>query len=97
MIGLDAEVAREHWDKVIKLSEKDLYMTEASYCYNLAHAMKGDMSQALFEHSQNGVAGLLISAQEWAGTAAGATIVLCACGFFLLSLVFSGFRRSRKS
>ncbi len=60
VIGLDAEVARERWDKVIKLSEKDLYMTEASYCYNLAHAMKGDMSQALFEHSQNGVAGLLI-------------------------------------
>ena len=60
VIGLDAEVAREHWDKVIKLSRKDLYMTEASYCYNLAHAMKGDMSQALFAHSQNGVAGLLI-------------------------------------
>ena len=60
VIGLDAEVAREHWDKVIRLSRKDLYMTEASYCYNLAHAMKGDMSQALFAHSQNGVAGLLI-------------------------------------
>ena len=60
VIGLDTEVARERWDKVIRLSKKDLYMTEASYCYNLAHAMKGDMSQALFEHSQNGVAGLLI-------------------------------------
>ncbi len=60
VIGLDAEVAQEHWDKVIRLSRKDLYMTEASYCYNLAHAMKGDMSQALFAHSQNGVAGLLI-------------------------------------
>ena len=60
VIGLDAEVARERWDKVIRLSKKDLYMTEASYCYNLAHAMKGDLSQALFAHSQNGTAGLLI-------------------------------------
>ena len=60
VIGLDAEVARERWDKVLKLSEKDLYMTEASYCYNLAHAMKGDLPKALFEHSQNGVSGLLI-------------------------------------
>ena len=45
----------------------------------------------------SGVAGLLISAQEWAGTAAGATIVLCACGFFLLSMIFPGSRRSRSS
>ncbi len=60
VIGLDAEVAREDWDKVLRLSKKDLYMTEASYCYNLAHAMKGDLSQALFNHSQNGAAGLLI-------------------------------------
>ena len=60
VIGLDAEVARERWDKVLRLSKKDLYMTEASYCYNLAHAMKGDLSQALFNHSQNGTAGLLI-------------------------------------
>ena len=60
VIGLDAEVARERWDKVIRLSKKDLFMTEASYCYNLAHAMKGDLSQALFAHSQNGTAGLLI-------------------------------------
>lgn len=41
----------------------------------------------------SGIAGLLISAQEWAGTAAGATIVLCACVLFLLSLVISGLRR----
>ena len=34
----------------------------------------------------SGVAGLLISAQDWAGTAAGATIVLCACLFFVISL-----------
>ena len=53
IIGLDDETAREHWDKVLKLSKKDLYMEEASYCYNLAHAVKGDLGDALFDHSQN--------------------------------------------
>ena len=59
MIGLDVELAREHWDKVLKLSKVDLYMEEASYCYNLAHAMKGDLGQTLFNHSQNQYRGLL--------------------------------------
>lgn len=53
IIGLDDECAREHWDKVLKLSRKDLYMEEASYCYNLAHAVKGDLGETLFNHSQN--------------------------------------------
>ena len=53
LIGMDAEVARENWDKVLKLSEKDLYMVEASYCCNLAHAMKGDLGSTLFDHSQD--------------------------------------------
>jgi hypothetical protein len=60
VIGLDTEVARENWDKVIKLSEKDLYMTEASYCYNLAHAMKGNLGKALFNHSQKQASSLFI-------------------------------------
>ena len=53
LIGMDAEVARENWDKVLELSRKDLYMEEASYCCNLAHAMKGDLGETLFDHSQN--------------------------------------------
>ena len=60
MIGLDAEVARERWDKVLKLSKKDLYMVEASYCYNLAQAMKGTLGQKLFNHSQNHAYTLLL-------------------------------------
>lgn len=60
LIGLDAEVARENWDKVLKLSEKDLYMTEASYCYNLAQAMKGNLGQRLFDHSQGEAYDLLL-------------------------------------
>lgn len=60
MVGLDTEVSRENWDKVLKLSEKDLYMVEASYCYNLAHAMKGDLGDALFNHSQSNPYNLLL-------------------------------------
>ena len=60
MIGLDTEVDRENWDKVLKLSEKDLYMTEASYCYNIANAKKGQLGPALFKHSQAGPNSLFI-------------------------------------
>ena len=38
------------------------------------------------------VSGLLISAQDWARTATGATVVLVACAFFMLSLIFNGSR-----
>lgn len=60
LIGLDAEAARENWDKVCKLSEKDLYMKEASYFFNLAHAMKGDIGERLLEHSQGNPYDLLL-------------------------------------
>ena len=32
IIGLDIEVSREDWDKVLDLSRKDLYMVEARFC-----------------------------------------------------------------
>ena len=60
MIGLDTEVDRENWDKVLKLSEKDLYMTEASFCYNIANAKKGILGPALFKHSQKGTNSLFL-------------------------------------
>lgn len=60
IIGLDVEVSKEHWDKVLKLSRKDLHMAETSYCFNLAHAMKGDLGQTLFNHIQQGDATLLL-------------------------------------
>ena len=59
LFGLDIEASREHWDKVLELSKKDLYMEEASYCYNLAQAMQGNLGNALFNHSQNHQATLL--------------------------------------
>ena len=40
------------------------------------------------------VAGLLLSAQEWMRTAAGATIVICTCAIFCVSLIFRRHFRS---
>ncbi len=40
------------------------------------------------------IAGLLLSAQEWMRTAAGATIVICACAVFCVSLIFRRHFRS---
>lgn len=59
MIGLDVETSRGNWDKVLKLSKRDLYMVEASYCCNLAHAMKGDLGATLFDYSQKNQLSLL--------------------------------------
>ena len=53
VLGLDTEACRENWDKVLQLSKVDLYTEEASYCYNLALAMKGRLGDDLFDHSQN--------------------------------------------
>ena len=59
VIALDVETTRENWDKVLELSKVDLYMEEASYCFNLAHAMKGNLGETLLNHSQNHIYTLL--------------------------------------
>ena len=64
VIGLDVETAREHWDKVLLLSKKDLFMEEASYCYNLALAMTGRLGDDLLNHSQNHQLALLFPASS---------------------------------
>jgi hypothetical protein len=64
VLGLDTEACREHWDKVLQLSKVDLYTEEASYCYNLALAMKGRLGDDLFDHSQNHHFSLLFPASS---------------------------------
>ena len=51
--GLDVEVARERWDRVLRLAEAHLPVEEESYCYNLALAMQGALGDRLFDHPQN--------------------------------------------
>lgn len=59
VIALDLEASRTHWNKVIKLAEKeDLYIDEATYYYNLANAQRGMLSEKLMNHSQHYTFGL---------------------------------------
>jgi zinc transport system permease protein len=47
---------------------------------------------ALVISLSSAVAGLLVSAQDWASTATGATVVLASCAWFVLSMAISGLR-----
>ena len=53
LIGLSTEVEHGNWDRVLELSEKDLHTMDASLCYNIAQAMKGQLGDKLFNHSQS--------------------------------------------
>jgi len=64
LIAMDVAAARGDWDKVLKLSEKDLYTNEASYFYNIAIARKGRLGNDFFNHSQNYLNGLFL----WVGS-----------------------------
>jgi zinc transport system permease protein len=48
---------------------------------------------ALLINTSSVIAGLIISAQDWARTATGATVILVACGWFILSMIVSALWR----
>ena len=50
---------------------------------------------AMLVSLSSAVTGLLISAQDWARTATGATIIIVACGWFLLSMAAAALRREQ--
>jgi zinc transport system permease protein len=62
-----------------------LLVVPAATARNVARSCRGMFWWALVVSVTSVVLGLVISAQEWAGTATGATIVLVACAWFLLS------------
>ena len=64
LIGMDVYTAREDWDKVLKIGRKDPHFTEAAFCYNLAHAKKGDLAEELFNYTQNHANGLFLWVTE---------------------------------
>ncbi|MDO5442728.1 MAG: DUF6057 family protein [Bacteroidia bacterium] len=64
LVALDVATAREQWDKVLELSEKDLRVNEACYFYNLALAKKGLLGSGFFNHSQNYTNGLFLWVSE---------------------------------
>lgn len=73
-----------------------LLIVPAATARNLASSMGQMFWLSVLTGLGSGVAGLLISAQDWAGTAAGATIVLCACLCFAGSLALNVIRRRRR-
>ena len=74
-----------------------LLIVPAAAARNLSHSSGRMFWVSIVIGLISGIAGLLISAQDWAGTAAGASIVLFACLIFLLSLVVGCFTRKQKN
>ena len=64
-----------------------LLIVPAAAARNLARSAGRMFWWALVISISSAVVGLLVSAQDWASTATGATIVLVACGWFVLSMV----------
>ncbi|MBU0676203.1 MAG: metal ABC transporter permease [Proteobacteria bacterium] len=64
-----------------------MLIVPAATARNLTRTAGAMFWWALLVGATSAVAGLIISAQEWAGTATGATIILIACGWFMVSLV----------
>jgi zinc transport system permease protein len=70
-----------------------LLVVPAAAARNFARSAGPAFWWALGVGSTSAVAGLLISAQEWAGTATGPTVVLCGFAWFLASQVAARARR----
>ena len=71
-----------------------LLVVPAAAARNLARSAGPAFWWALLVGTSSAVAGLLVSAQEWAGTATGPTVVLCSFAWFAASQVVAGLRRT---
>ena len=72
-----------------------MLIVPAAAARNVARSAGSMFWWAMLVSLSSAVAGLLISAQDWARTATGATIIIVACGWFLLSMVVAGLRREQ--
>jgi zinc transport system permease protein len=72
-----------------------LLIVPAAAARNLARSAGAMFWWALLISLSSAVVGLLISAQDWARTATGATIIIVACGWFLLSMIAANLSRDR--
>ena len=70
-----------------------LLVVPAATARNLARSAGGMFWWALVVGVSSGAAGLLLSAQEWLATASGASIILVACAWFVLSCVVKKLRK----
>lgn len=72
-----------------------MLIVPAAAARNVARSAGAMFWWAMLVSLSSAVGGLLISAQDWARTATGATIILVACGWFFLSLVVASLRREQ--
>jgi len=72
-----------------------MLIVPAAAARNVAQSAGSMFWWALLISVNSAVIGLIISAQDWARTATGATIIMVACGWFLASLVVAGFRKEQ--
>jgi len=69
-----------------------LLVVPAAAARNVARSAGSMFWWALLVGISSAISGLIMSAQDWARTATGATIILVACGWFLISMVFAACR-----
>lgn len=70
-----------------------LLVVPAATARNLSRSAGGMFWWALAVGVSSGIAGLLLSAQEWLATASGASIVLVACAWFAISCLVKKLRQ----
>ena len=74
-----------------------MLIVPAATARNMARSAGSMFWWALLVSVSSAVIGLLVSAQDWARTATGATVILTACLWFVLSMAPALFRRNRPS
>ncbi len=72
-----------------------MLIVPAAAARNVARSAGSMFWWALLVSISSAVTGLILSAQDWARTATGATIILISCGWFLLSLAVPALRREQ--
>ena len=72
-----------------------MLIVPAAAARNVARSAGSMFWWALLVSVSSAVIGLILSAQDWARTATGATIIMVACGWFLTSLGVAAFRKEQ--
>jgi zinc transport system permease protein len=72
-----------------------MLIVPAAAARNVSRSAGGMFWWAMLVNISSAIAGLIISAQDWARTATGATVILVACGWFLASMIVSALWRKQ--
>lgn len=72
-----------------------MLIVPAAAARNVARSAGSMFWWAMLVSLTSAASGLIVSAQDWARTATGATVILVACGWFLLSMIVAGLRREQ--